>query len=476
MRWVKGICVLGLIIVAVCPAVFAQAAANEKEAKSTAADRISLGLTVYNSGFALVRDARKLNLQKGQNRLAYVDTAGKIMPQTALLHGQGFTVLEQNFDYDLLTLDSLLKKHIGRQVGLARTHPTSGEDKIESGRLLSAADGKAIIRLGDRIEVVGVRTPYRFIFSDVPSDLRERPTLSMLIQAQKPGPHPAELSYMTKGLNWSADYVGTLDAKEEQLDLKGWVTLANQSGTSYAQATLQLMAGDVRRVLRERSKTLTKRPQPLAAAPAPPQREKLFEYHLYTLSRPVDIADRQSKQVELLNAVQIPVQKQYVIDSSFNRYRSRPGSDIQSLKVNVSLGFANRKPHLGQPLPAGVVRLHKRDSRGALQFIGEDRIGHTPEGRPLKLFLGSAFDLTATRKLTDYKKVYGNERELAWCIVVHSAKEIPVRVKVAERIPGHWKILSESHPHTRDSARLAVWMLEVPAKGKVQLDYRVHVK
>lgn len=445
------------------------------EIKATTAERTALGLTVYNSGFAVIRDARRVNLPQGVSRLAFVDIAARINPATARLTGRGLGVIESNFDYDLLTFKALLQKHVGRSIGLVRTHPQTGEEKEETGKLLSVAGDRAIFRIGTRIEAVGPKSPYRFVFHDIPPNLREQPTLSLLVDAAQGGANDVELAYHTAGMKWSTDYVAVLSADETKMGLTGWITLVNQSGTAYQKAKLQLLAGQVNRVKQERvvRKTMAlaaPRQQPL------PAQEELFEYHLYTVPRPVDVANNQTKQIELLSADAIPVGKQYLVDSAFDGRRVRPGQAEQKLKVRVRIAFDNAKPSLGLPLPAGIMRLHKLDSSGALQFIGEDRIGHTPEGQTIRLELGQAFDVTATRKLTDYKRIYDREYETAWEINLANAKSTPVTVTVAERIRGQWEMKSESLPHQKASANMAVWQVEVPAKGQTSLKYRVVVK
>lgn len=468
-----------LVVALIAACLFCQppAAHAGEEIKATFENRIKVGLTVYNGGFGLVRDTREVDLPKGGSILAFVDISSQIQPETARLLGQGIVVLEQNYDFDLLSPEALLRKHVGRRVGLVRTHPTTGEDKLETGTLLSLVNREAVFKIGDRIETVGSRSPYRFVFQDIPPNLRVRPTLSMLLQAQAPGKKKLTLSYLSQGLNWSTDYVAVMAPDGKSIDLKGWVTMINTSGSSYEQAELQLMAGDVGRVQEERYAIKKKaRAMAMESAPAAPRREKLFEYHLYTIPRPVDIRDNQTKQIELLRAAKIPVVREYVIDSAFDRHDIRPGSTAKKLKTRVMIKLKNEKPGLGLPLPAGVVRLSQADSKGDLQFVGEDRIGHTPEGRELSLRLGNAFDVTGTREMVDYKKVYGREIEGEWKIVVFNAKDEAIEVKILERIYGQWEILEESHPHAKKSASAITWKIKVPAKSKTELKYKARIK
>jgi hypothetical protein len=445
--------------------------AEMTELKSGAADQRALALTVYNTDLALIRDTRGVRPPQGVSRLAFADVSARIRPETARLYGD-LTVLEQNFDYDLLSPQKLLEKYVGREIGLVRTHPETGEDKLERGTLLSVAEEGVVFRFEDRIETGGHGAPWRFVFDEVPDNLRERPTLTMLVDSPDDQERSVELAYLTGGLSWKADYVATL-RDGGSMDLTGWVTLDNTSGASYRDARLQLLAGDVGRVAEPR-RELKRVEMAMAADAAPMRQESLFEYHLYTLERPTTIADRQTKQVLLMQAGEVPVSREYWIDASGYYHMAR--ADKRELNAQVILRFKNEKPALGQPLPAGIIRFYQQDGAGATQFIGENRIDHTPEGRDLELKVGNAFDVTATQRQTEFRKVYGNERESAWEVEVFNAKPEPVEVQVRAGFPGEWKVLEESLPHERSSAGAARWKVAVPAKGKTVLNYKVWMR
>jgi len=409
--------------------------------------------------------------------------SARIRPETALLRSlagdESLTVLEQNFDFDLLTPEKLLEKYVGRQVGVIKTHPTTGEETEEQATVLSAAEG-TVLRIGDRIET---GTPGRIVYREVPPNLRDRPTLVMSLENAVNGPQEVELSYLTGGLSWQADYVGELDAEDRHLDLTGWVTLNNTSGTRYESARLQLVAGDVHRVQDEWAEAEPPVLMAMAEAAAPPMAEEaLFEYHLYTLQRPTTIGDNQSKQVSLLSAAGVPVRKEYLLKGADYYYRSSYGELGQKLQVGVFVEFDNREQsHLGMPLPKGVVRIYKKDSQGNAQFVGEDRIDHTPKNEEVRLKLGEAFDVTADKKQTDFKKLSGfgpwqYQFESAYRILLKNAKTEPVTVTVHEPVPGDWEMLEESHPHQKGASNTAVWEILVPAEGSTELSYRVRVR
>jgi hypothetical protein len=387
-------------------------------------------------------------------------------------------ILEQNFDFDLLTPRKLLEKYVGKEVRLVRTHPETGEDRYETAQVLAANDG-VVLRIGDRIET-GV--PGRLVYPDVPQNLRDRPTLVVSAQSASAGSQVTELSYLTSGLGWKADYVAELNSEDTSLDLSGWVTLTNRSGSSYNNAMLQLIAGDVNRV-QEQMRFRGDMVMATAMAEAAPQmkEESLFEYHLYTLQRPTTLKDNQTKQVALLNAAGVKINKEFRLQGSPYYYRGRHGDLGQRLKVGVFVEFDNRKEdNLGMPLPKGIVRVYKQDTQGRPQFVGEDRIDHTPENDTVRLKLGDAFDVTADRKQTDFRKLGGDSRynyrfESAYEIKLKNSKKEDVTVAVAEPVPGDWRIIEESHKHTKASADTALWEIKVPAKGETVLTYLVEV-
>jgi hypothetical protein len=471
------------VAAALCTFSTVHAAVEEKP--STLADQQSVAVTIYNENLALVKDTRKLVLGAGANRLALREVSARMRPETALLrslsHPGSFTLLEQNFDFDLLTPAKLLEKYVGRTVRIARTHPTTGVDSLETATVLAANSG-VVLKIGDRIET---GLPGRIVFSDVPANLRDRPTLVTELESNRAGQQTVELSYLSGGLAWKADYVAELNATDTALDLNGWVTLTNTSGTAYPNARLQLVAGDVNRVrdeLRYAAKNGGMRAEMAAAAPRAMAQEQLFEYHLYTLQRPTTIADKQTKQVALLGASGIPVVKEMVLQGSDYYYRSSVGSVGQKMKVGVFVQFDNREAsRLGLPMPKGVVRVYKKDSAGNAQFIGEDAIDHTPKNEKVRLKLGEAFDVTADKKQTDFKRrdtysPWSYVHESAYEIVLKNAKKDAQTVIVREPVPGDWSMLEQSHKHAKVAAGTAEWKIQVPAEGSTTLRYRVLVR
>jgi hypothetical protein len=334
--------------------------AGSGEKISTLADQKEVAVTIYNENLALVKDKRTLTLPAGESTLAFREVSGRMRPETALLQStsqQDITVIEQNFDFDLLTPQKLLEKYVGKTIGVVKTHPTTGEETVEEATVLSSNNG-VVLKVGDRIET-GL-SGGRLIFPDVPENLRDKPTLVMQLASKTDTPQDLELSYLTGGLSWQADYVAELNSDENRLNLLGWVTLTNTSGTSYNNARLQLVAGDVHQVQPVFDKRMVRGTAEIAyEAQAPGMvQESLFEYHLYTLDRSTDILENQTKQVALLQAEDITSSKEYLLKGQDYYYRNRAGDLGSKIKVAVYLSFENTKEeNLGLPLPKGIVRV-----------------------------------------------------------------------------------------------------------------------
>lgn len=472
-------------IIAVIFGLVGNALADETQV--TLEDQTSVGVTIYNNNLALVRDARRINVGKGESRLAFIDVSAQIQPETASLDGGKFAILEQNFDFDLLSPGKLLEKAVGQTVQVYRVNPATGSETAETGTILST-NGGIVLQVGERIEVMrggAAGLPGRIVFDKVPPNLRARPTLSMTIDAKKKGEQDVVLNYLTGGLGWKADYVANLSTDEKTVSLQGWVTLTNTSGTTYSDAMVQLVAGEPNRVTPVTVRRRESRGMELAAA-MPSQdvaEESLFEYHLYTLPQRTSVAENQTKQVAFIEAPSVKVRKVLEVRGrrSYFAWRYSP---IERQPAAAFVMFDNKKSSgLGKPLPKGIMRFYMQDSRGLAQFVGEDRIGHTPENEEVRLSLGQSFDVTLWRKQTEYRETARRElRERvvdvrsSHEIILKNAKGKVAQVRVIEPLGGDWEILDESHPHKKESASQAVWLVDVPAKGEAKLTYTVLTK
>src|SRR5688500_14999647 len=466
-----------LMIGAAAAALFATQAAFA-ETPVGADKQSALAVTIYNNDLALVRDSRTVTLTQGENDVAFIEVSAGIRPETALLTGRGLAldIVEQNFDFDLLTPQKLLEKSVGQTIRVVRTNPETGVDSTEDATVLSVAEGQVVLKIGDRIEVT---PPGRLVYSAVPANLRDRPTLVVKLASQQAGDVPVDLSYLTRGLSWSADYVAELSPDEKTRNLNGWGTLTNMSGIAYNDAKLQLVAGEVNQY----------QPQPpvpmmeAMAADGGLRREKMqseaaFEYHLYSLDRPTTLKENQTKQVALLAAEQVPVEKKYVLVNVAQlggNYGAKVG-ETERVNAEVRMKIKNDETsHLGLPLPMGVVRVYKADSDGDAIFVGEDHIKHTPKNEELDLMLGRAFDVTARGKQVDYKRIADNVYENSYEIEVKNAKKEPVTVTLREFVPGDWQMLQESVKHAKVDSSTAEWQLNVPAEGSAKLTYKVQI-
>ncbi len=467
-----------VLALALAGALGTVAAADQAERVSPLSDQRAVGITIYNSDLALVRDRRHLSLPRGESHLALRDVSAKIQPETALLTSitapGGLAVLEQNFDYDLLSPRKLLEKYVGRDVDVVRYDPRTGERRTERARVLATNDG-VVLRYADRIETAVNGT---LSFPSLPPDLRDRPTLVTDVGNDTGGDQDVELTYLTGGLSWKADYTALLSANDDRLDLRGLITLENQSGTEYRDATVQLVAGDVNVVQPALTQLGGLRSADVYNTSMRPSEQALFEYHLYTLPRRTTVADNQTKQVELMTAAGVPVDKTLELRGSDFYYRAANADLGTRLKVGTYVTFRNEGGQLGIPLPRGIVRVYKRDNAGTAQFIGSDAIDHTPKGETVRLHLGDSFDVTANKKQTDFHIVDSNRNiyESAYEIVLRNAKKTPETVQVIEPIPGDWTMLSSSLPYHKSSSATATWSVGVPPESAATLTYRVRTK
>jgi hypothetical protein len=465
----------------------AQSEARGVEEKSdqatTEQDRTEVSVTVYNSNLALVRDVRQIHLPSGVLPLRFEDVAASILPATvhfrSLSEPAKLSVVEQNYEYDLLDPPKLLEKYVGRELTVLDTEADGTTVKRVPRKALLLADnsGGTVWRIGD--EIVTNAEPYRF--PDLPGNLYTRPTLLWTLDNRGGGTQKVEASYLTNNINWSADYVLTVGREEKSADLDGWVTIVNNSGARYPDAKLQLVAGSVHRTKAGPLMNARDYAQPLASSEAAAkqfEQEGFGEYHLYTLERRTSIENNESKQITLLDQTDIPVEKYLSVDGQPSYYRNPQGiGNALPEPVKVFYRFKNdQKSGLGMPLPAGTVRVYEADSKGGVQFAGEDTIGHTPKDEVLRIYTGNAFDVVCERRETDYKRLAPNLFEMEYQITLRNHKEVATRVEVREPIGGDWEVLSSNYAWTKLDASTIGFQIPVNQDGAATLDYRVRVK
>jgi hypothetical protein len=484
MRRFQGLCA-GLWLALGVPACGAQKPTNAPASGPVAHSSTDRGaseqvsITVYNQNFGLVREVRSARLGKGRVELSYGDVSAHIQPETVhikSLSGEGsLSVLEQNYRYDLLTPDTLLKKYLGKTVKVYRYNEHTGADEQKQAEVL-AVEGGVVLRIDGQVTS---GFPGRFAFPEVPANLVQKPTLVWLL-ASRAEQQRVEVTYLTAELDWHADYVLSVDADDKLGDLNGWVTLRNNTGTSYQNAELKLVAGDVQRV--------APAPPPAApmasgmvapmAAPAPQFKEQgLFEYHLYELQRPTNLLDKEQKQVSLLEASGILLEKKLIFFGAEQYFRGNYGQVASNQKIGVYLDFQNKEAnHLGMPLPKGTVRVYKADKSGQQQFIGEDAIDHTPRDERIRIKLGEAFDVVGDRTETEWQAISACVNESAWEIKLRNHKDTPEHVLVYEPAGGDWQILSSSLPVTKKDASTFTFDVPLAPRSETKVTYRVRVR
>ena len=458
----------------------AAATPSAAPAQTTITDQTDLSVTVYNSDLALVRDTRNIALQPGSFDLHFMDIAATVNPATihfrSLTNPGALSVLEQNYEYDLLDPDKLLRKYIGREVTLVRMTHRGGEAVEEEvrARLLSYNNGP-VWQIGSEI-VTGLHADH-IRFPELPGNLYSRPTLIWSLHNRGAARHRVEASYLATKLAWNADYVLTVGREDKAGDVDGWVTLTNNSGTAFRNARLQLVAGDLNRVRHE-----VRRMRADAAASAAPVQEKMAQesfsdYHLYTLGRRTSINNAETKQVSMLSGTGVPLTKRYIVEGQAFYYHNarHPGAPMKDV-VQVYYQLRNDQASgLGAPMPSGTVRVYQADSRGGVQFVGEDRIGHTPKDETIKLKIGNAFDVVCERNQTDFRKVGPSSHEVEYEITLRNHKASAVTVEVNEPIGGTWRMLSSSHQWQKTAAWASQFTVPVAANGTAVLKYRARI-
>jgi hypothetical protein len=435
--------------------------------QSHAAAERSLSVTIYNDDLALVQDRRDIDLKGGRQRIEFQDVSAQIRPETASLTAGDISIVEQNFDFDLLTPAKLMEKAVGHEVTIVRVNPATGAETREQAEVL-ATNGGVVLKIGQRIEVLrDDGLPVRVIFDKVPENLRARPTLSVTVIGAHAGTRPATLSYLTPGLGWRADYVALYDEGDGKIDVQGWVTLSNSSGVTYDHAQTLLVAGSPAQVEGGVKQPMYYRgPQPRAtlqqAGTESGDRERLGDYYLYPLAERTTIANLQTKQVSFLDVHGVPAEHGYEFRNRWLGTAETPQSakSIYSFSTSAHAG-------LGDQLPAGILRFYLRDKRGDPQFIGESRIDHTPMGSTLSLATGDAFDVKVRAVVEKRTRLSTFDWQSDMRYDLTNARPLPVTVKLLqEGLWGDARITAESQKSTRRSAEAAEWTVSVPANGK----------
>jgi hypothetical protein len=405
----------------------------------------------------------------------FADVAAQIDPTSvhlkSLTDPSGLQILEQNYEYDLLTSAKLMEKYVGKKVRLYQSNGTYQEATLLSiNGPVYEINGQ--IHMGHQDQVV---------LPALPENLVSKPTLVWLLRNARAATQRVEASYLTGGITWKADYVMVINPADTRSDLTGWVTIDNKSGGAYSNAALKLVAGDINRATDRRREGRVLEKAAMASPASIPSRdfreETLFEYHLYSLDGRTTIKDNQTKQVSLMSAAEVPVDKHFIYFGAAEYYRTSYGLPVSNQKVGVYLELKNSKENrLGVPLPKGRVRVYKADASGSQQLIGEDWIDHTPKDEKIKIKMGDAFDVVGERVQRDWKRIASNLYEVEWEISLRNHKKENITVEVFEPMPGDWEVLRASQPHEKVQAFTAKWNVAVPKEDEAKLSYRIRVR
>lgn len=421
-----------------------------------------ISVTIYNNNLALVQDTRRLNIPSGRSVQTFPGVSGRIRAETVGFNAANTGIVEQNFDYDLLSPAKLMEKAVGETVTIVRINPATGQEQRERAKVL-AANGGVVLQIGSRIEVLrDDRLPTRVIFDKVPNNLRARPTLSVTLNSSRGGVRPAQLSYLTSGMGWKADYVALFDENAGRMDVQGWVTLTNNTGTTFNDAKTLLVAGTPS-VNGQRNSN--RRNNIRRAGTESANRESLGDFYLYPLAARTTIANAQTKQVSFLDVTGAPAQKTYEFT---NRWL---GTQREAQSAATVLQFSSSKDGgLGDALPAGTVRVYMKDAAGQPQFIGENNIGHTPMGSELGLKTGEAFDVKVKPTVVKRTRLSSTKWRSSMSYELSNARSAPVTVSlIQDGLDFYWsdtRIVSESLKSERRSSNSIVWKVPVPANGR----------
>ncbi len=433
-----------------------------------------LSMTIYGDGRALVEDVRNFDFKRGRSVIVLPNVSSQINAPSASFLADGIEIVEQNFDFDLLTPNKLMQKAVGETVTIIRTNPGTGVETREKAKVLAVNNG-VVVQIGKRIEVLrDDNLPTRVIFDKIPENLRAKPTLSVMVNSKTAGTRPATLTYLSGGLSWRADYVLMFDENAKTMDLQGWATLTNNTNTTFENVKTSLIAGHVgnrnqnqynygnRRNVRGNVRS--------GGSEQSPQ-ERIGDNYLYPLPGTTTIASSQTKQVGFVDAAGVAAEKSYEYEARWFQTLKDPQN------VDVRIVFSNsRAAGLGEALPKGIIRVYAKDAKGRSQFIGEDTITHVAGGSELALKIGEAFDVTVKPTMVAVNKISSKRTDTSMKYEIKNAKNEPVKVTIRQQLWGwrtEYDVRTESHDSRAPDAYSRVWTVDVPAEGSTNLTFTI---
>ncbi len=440
-------------------------------------ERVDCAVTVYNAGRALVKDTRSFELEAGVQEVSFDDVTSGMIPASVHVEaagdGPGVAIHEQNFEYDLVSTQRLLQRHIGEDVGV-----TTASGEFHRGTLL-AGGGDVILRT-DTGGVVVLRSDQILdvVFADLPEGLASKPSLQWLLEAEQGGTQDLTVTYLSGGFGWQADYIVQLSDADDAVDVSGWVSVDNHSEATFADARLKLVAGDVYMQPARYAANADRAEQATrgrgAQAKAAPQQRSFFDYHLYEMPRPVTLRAHETKQVEFLDVAAVPAEVTYELLFT-DRWYGSTVTHHPTVTVELTNG---EEQHLGVPLPAGTVRVYKADVDGAAELVGESRIEHTPRDEKVELAVGEAFDIVGEWKQTRHHVVNWTTDEYSFEVTLRNHKTEDARITLKQQgyYWGEWKVRNASHDHTRVDNQTISFEVEVPADGETVVTYTIRTR
>lgn len=442
---------------------------------------INTSISIYNNNLAFVKDMRNVNLNKGDNLVAFEGVASQMRPETVRIAAPEIIVTEQNYDYNLLNQQNIMQEYVGKTVKTAVYNQETGQSTYSNAKVISSNFGQPVLEFDYGIET---NFPGRVIFDEIPEKLRRDPTFVATIKSANAKEKQIEMAYLTGGVSWKADYIADI-TDENILNLNGWITLNNDSGTDYENANVQLIAGNVNmesfiatKIVRGfgvKNMAVESVAMDMAGAEMPVQ-EPMGDYHLYTLPEATTIKDKQSKQVNLLSQNNVKFEKKYQLSSPSYIGFGIQKNEFKKANPDVMIKIVNvKKDNLGTPLPQGIVRFYDKDSKNQSQFMGESRIAQLAVGEKAELRLGKAFDIFAEGKIKSARRISEKVYETDAEVIINNAKDKEIEVEYMQNFGDNWEILSESIKSEKENSGTAKWIVKIPAGGKLTITYKVRI-
>ena len=465
----------------ICIGLTLPAAAMAKENKVDTSAQNTLHLSIYNSNLAFVSDSREISLEKGLNQIAFAGVSSSLLPETAMLQGNGIEVLEQNYNYNLINPQNILQNSVGQKVKTALYDEKTGETKYDEALILDAGDSHPVLAFSYGIETA---FPGRIIYKEIPSGLRNEPTLVIDVRAQQQGQQDLTLDYMTRGLSWKADYVADV-ITDEYIKLKSFVSLTNESGIDYKDASIQLISGNVRNFtnyapqapMMRAAKTVSYDSAAGLNAESAVSQESFSDYYLYTLPEKTTLLNKQNKQVSLIDKNNVRYTKEYRSNSPiYLSYSARNYGKYEKAHPQIVYKLENKAENgLGTPLPTGTIRFFAKDSQDRQQFIGEARLPMLPVNEKAELTIGTASDITIDGKIDEIKAISKDKLIATVAHTFKNAKTEDVEIEFTQNFASNteWKITKENLKGEKKNSSEQNWLVKIPASGETTLTYEV---